>query len=973
MTETNINALPVGYELDGYRILRLLGAGGFGITYLAEEIAIGRKVAIKEYLPSGFASRDRDSISVRPVSATAQQQFTWGLERFRKEASTLVAFEHPNIVAVYRYFEANGTAYLVMQYVEGKPLDAILGGAKTLAESEIEEVILPILDGLDQVHAARILHRDIKPANIYIRMDGRPVLLDFGAARQAFGSETRSITAIISEGYAPFEQYEAKGDQGAWTDIYAVGAVLYRCITGQRPAAAPERVSARLRNAPDPLTPVRVAAAPPAGARYSEAVLDATERALGITREERPQSIAELRALLRGAPTTRPAPSALQGTVGPTRTTIAPTMVTKGEGVAPKRSRLPMLAGIAVVLAAGAAGAYYALGPGARPTTTATAPATPPGTTVTGSPATPPATSAPPQATPPTVSPPATTPPPVTVEAEARRKAEELRRAQETRADAFVAVARQRLDQARAAARDGKLTDARRLGVETAGLIGNALDAYPASKTAPALRAELVLFQDDLARRITERQAALTREAQDAIRRERFEEAERRLEELAEIEPTAAALPGLRRDLDIAQRRAEDAERARRAEEERKRGEAEALGKLAGQRLAQAKAALQRGDHAEARRLAEDAAGLVKEAAAAYAASPLAAGLRREVDDFQRDLARQIETHVAALVREAREAIRAGKFDEAQQRLAAAAALEPAAPAVAAARRELDEARRAAQATPEAKPDPKPDPKPEARPDAKPEAKPEAKPDPDAEERERTRRTVGTSAFDPRARRAALYFDFDKAELSPAALQALGRAVDAGKDDAEAQFVAFCAYDLLEESDATAGRKLAQERCQAVARAAAQRGVAAARLRVGLGPAGKGPEFRRAVLSILPAKREEAKPDAPARPGGLQFAGRTGALSRLSAEKRAVMRIQMHFGAGGAMTVTCVTEQSGGAQAACFAQQSGPGTWTFNGTTLCIASAVINQPSNVCYQVSGTPPQIVLSGPGLLAGAMALR
>jgi serine/threonine protein kinase len=184
LSETNIHALPIGHTFDGYRILRLLGAGGFGITYLAEEVQIGRKVAIKEYLPQGFAARAADSFTVRAVSSSSQGQFAWGLDRFRKEASTLVAFEHPNIVSVYRYFEANGTAYLVMQYVEGKPLDALISGGKTLDESEIGEVILPILDGLEQVHAAHFLHRDIKPANIYIRRDGRPVLLDFGAARQ---------------------------------------------------------------------------------------------------------------------------------------------------------------------------------------------------------------------------------------------------------------------------------------------------------------------------------------------------------------------------------------------------------------------------------------------------------------------------------------------------------------------------------------------------------------------------------------------------------------------------------------------------------------------------------------------------------------------------------------------------------------------------------------------------------------------
>ena len=296
LSDAMIHALPLGHEFDGYRILRILGAGGFGITYLAEEMSIGRRVAIKEYLPQSVAAREISSLNIRPISASVQEQFAQGLQRFRQEAQTLINFEHPNIVAVHRYVEANGTAYLVMQYVEGKPLDALLAGGKTLEESEIEEVIFPILEGLEQVHAARILHRDIKPSNIFIRMDGRPVLLDFGAARQAFGSQSKSVTAIVSEGYAPFEQYEGRGDQGPWTDIYGVGAVLYRCIAGDRPPPAPERVSSRLSNTQDPMRPAREVGA----GRYGARLLAAIDRALGMTRQERPQSIAEFRKLLHG-------------------------------------------------------------------------------------------------------------------------------------------------------------------------------------------------------------------------------------------------------------------------------------------------------------------------------------------------------------------------------------------------------------------------------------------------------------------------------------------------------------------------------------------------------------------------------------------------------------------------------------------------------------------------------------------------
>jgi undecaprenyl-diphosphatase len=297
LTDVNIHPLPPDYEFEGYRILRVLGAGGFGIVYLAEEIAAGRKVAIKEYLPQGFAARMVDGRNVRPVSASSKSQFNWGLDRFRREAQTLAAFKHPNIVSVYRCFEAHGTAYLVMQYVKGKSLEALLAGGETLTASEIDEVIFPILDGLEVMHKARYLHRDIKPDNIYIRRDGRPVLLGFGAASQTFGSETKT-TAAVSDGYAPFEQYDAKGEQGPWTDVYALGAVLYRCIAGQAPPPAPDRIAARQRSRADPMRPVRWFAQ----GHYGANLLSAVERALGVTREERPQTVAELRSLLGGVP-----------------------------------------------------------------------------------------------------------------------------------------------------------------------------------------------------------------------------------------------------------------------------------------------------------------------------------------------------------------------------------------------------------------------------------------------------------------------------------------------------------------------------------------------------------------------------------------------------------------------------------------------------------------------------------------------
>jgi serine/threonine protein kinase len=288
MAQDHKIALPNGYEFDGYRIDSVLGAGGFGITYRALELSIGRQVAIKEFLPSGIATRHSDHMSVQPISSSDAEDFDWGLDRFRKEAQTLVSFRHPNIVAVLRFFNANGTAYMVMQYEEGESLGGILRRAKTLEQSELEEILVPLLDGLEEVHRAGFLHRDIKPDNIYIRLDGSPVLLDFGAARQAVGRKSQSVTAIVSGGYSPFEQYSEESNQGPWTDIYAMGAVMYHGISGKKP--------------PDSLTRVREDAMASAAAvgrgKYDPAFLKAIDKALAVYEEDRPQDIAEWRTHL---------------------------------------------------------------------------------------------------------------------------------------------------------------------------------------------------------------------------------------------------------------------------------------------------------------------------------------------------------------------------------------------------------------------------------------------------------------------------------------------------------------------------------------------------------------------------------------------------------------------------------------------------------------------------------------------------
>ena len=216
--------------MQNYTIERVLGSGGFGITYMAREDVTGRAVAIKEYLPSSLAVRVRDGLTVQPVSDTSRPDYEWGLTRFRQEAKLLLSLRHPNIVPSLSYFEGNGTAYLVMEYQDGQTLSNLMGGGTALEESEVREFLDGLLDGVEAVHKAGLLHRDIKPDNIFVRKDGTPVLIDFGSARQALGHHSHSLTAVVTDGYAPFEQYERGGDQGPWTDIYAVGAVLLRCL-----------------------------------------------------------------------------------------------------------------------------------------------------------------------------------------------------------------------------------------------------------------------------------------------------------------------------------------------------------------------------------------------------------------------------------------------------------------------------------------------------------------------------------------------------------------------------------------------------------------------------------------------------------------------------------------------------------------------------------------------------------------------
>jgi serine/threonine protein kinase len=306
-SETPRNALPPGFRLHWYRIRRVLGVGGFGITYLASDENLHVDVAIKEYLPGDLSSRDSDA-SVVPMSGGHEDAYRWGLERFMTEARTLARFKHPNIVEVRSVFEANKTAYMVMAYETGDSLTDFIAREGPLDEDRLKAIVLPILDGLSQVHAAGFIHRDIKPSNIYLRRNGQPVLLDFGAARQAVGERTRTLTSVLSPGYAPFEQYFSNADkQGPWTDIYGIGATLYHAVTGRAPMPAVDRSEGVLSGGGDGLKAVGVAAV----GRYSPAFLAAIDHALAFRPEDRPQSVADWREELCAPAPAAPAPEPL--------------------------------------------------------------------------------------------------------------------------------------------------------------------------------------------------------------------------------------------------------------------------------------------------------------------------------------------------------------------------------------------------------------------------------------------------------------------------------------------------------------------------------------------------------------------------------------------------------------------------------------------------------------------------------------
>ena len=345
-------ALRPGAILNGqYVVGRVLGQGGFGITYLAMDDRTKTRVAIKEYYPAEFAARVQGGTMIQVLSGNREENFAYGKEQFLEEARTLAAVRgDEHIVRIYSYFEENGTAYFAMEYVQGVPLDKFLrerGGQLTAAEAE--NLFLPLMAALETVHKKGIVHRDIAPDNIIVTENGTAKLIDFGAARYSTGEKSKSLDVILKHGFAPMEQYTRRGRQGPWTDVYALAATYYYAVTGRVPPDAIERVAEDTIRTPGSLG-VRLGAG-------TEAVL---MKALAVQAAERWQNMGEFRGALQAAAMTGAIPQSTY-----TARTKAETarLEAAGQGVrepagpaeektAPaKKSRLPLILAVALALA----------------------------------------------------------------------------------------------------------------------------------------------------------------------------------------------------------------------------------------------------------------------------------------------------------------------------------------------------------------------------------------------------------------------------------------------------------------------------------------------------------------------------------------------------------------------------------------------------------------------------------------------
>jgi len=286
---THANCLPIGTVIADFEIIGLVGEGGFGIVYLAKDVSLDRVVAVKEFMPSAFAGRV-EGVRVAVRAANHQATYEAGLRSFINEAKMLAKFAHPSLVEVYRFLEANGTAYMAMRYYQGETLRQHLArGDMVFDEETIAQTMAPVFDALEMLHREQVYHRDIAPDNIMLA-DGRPVLLDFGSARRIIGDGTQALTTVLKPGYAPIEQYVDDGTmkQGPWTDVYALGGVLYHLATGKPPMQAVSRLLS------DPLQSVQALT----GERFSRVFSDAVSKAMAVRVEDRLQNIQQFSEML---------------------------------------------------------------------------------------------------------------------------------------------------------------------------------------------------------------------------------------------------------------------------------------------------------------------------------------------------------------------------------------------------------------------------------------------------------------------------------------------------------------------------------------------------------------------------------------------------------------------------------------------------------------------------------------------------
>jgi hypothetical protein len=279
--------LPEGYQLQNYRVTKVLSAGGFSLVYLAED-ENAQPVAIKEYLPSSLALR-REGDVLPSISEENLPTFRYGMKCFFEEGRALAKLSHPNLVRVLNFFRANETVYLVMRYERGRTLqEHILARRGAIKENFIRRVFTMLLNGLREVHLNKLLHLDIKPANIYVRNDGTPVLIDFGAARQTLTAEGFKLNPMYTPGFASPEHYKNRELLGPWSDVYSVGASIFACIAGAAPQAADQRMDKDRY----------VSATKLFGKRYSDQLLETIDWCLQLDHMKRPQSVLALQKVL---------------------------------------------------------------------------------------------------------------------------------------------------------------------------------------------------------------------------------------------------------------------------------------------------------------------------------------------------------------------------------------------------------------------------------------------------------------------------------------------------------------------------------------------------------------------------------------------------------------------------------------------------------------------------------------------------